>query len=346
MKDFKINFAPIQGYTDYTYRQNHQECFKGINEYYSPFLRLQHNGIIRNKDIKDVEPLNNAGINFVPQIIGGDIDEMSKLFTYLVEKGYKRVDVNLGCSFKMITRSGRGAGVLNNLEKIKAILELIQSFPTLSVSLKMRLGLNSVEDSIKLLPLINKANLHSVTLHAKLSTTSYDEDVDLEGFTLFYNDCTQDLYYDGNLKTVGDIEKIRQTFPKLKGVMIGRGLLADPALAEKYENMKTQNAKFIEEESYSRFEEEEKIGKMDYDLLSYDKEDLFLKDYATFHELLFKRYSNILEGGEHQILQKMKTIWEYFLPQTDKKSLKTIKKAKNLRVYSDVVNSIFKNYEI
>ena len=85
---------------------------------------------------------------------------------------------------------------------------------------------------------------------------------------------------------------------------------------------------------------------MDYDLLSYDKEDLFLKDYATFHELLFKRYSNILEGGEHQILQKMKTIWEYFLPQTDKKSLKTIKKAKNLRVYSDVVNSIFKNYEI
>ncbi len=35
----------------------------------------------------------------------------------------------------------------------------------------------------------------------------------------------------GDLLTVADIREVLEVFPRLKGVMLGRGLLANPALA-------------------------------------------------------------------------------------------------------------------
>jgi len=349
MKNFKINFAPLQGYTDYIFRQTHKECFGGIDEYYSPFLRLQHNNTLRNKDIRDVAPENNIAINCVPQIIGGNIEEIKTLFNYLSERDYKRVDINLGCPFSMIIHSGRGAKTLGDLEKIRAILSLIENNPQLSISLKMRLGLNTVEDSLKLLPYINKVNLHSIVLHARLAKAGYKGNVDMEGFTSFYNNCNHNLYYNGDLLTIKDINDIRNRFPKLSGVMIGRGLLYDPALALKYREYEfymEEEINSMEEESYSRFEEELKIKNINDYLTNCDNKSIYKEEYFRFHNLLLERYSKTLEGGEHQILQKMKTLWEYFLPQADKKTLKSIKKARNIRIYLDVVNSLFKNLEL
>lgn len=62
-----------------------------------------------------------------------------------------------------------------------------------------------------------------------------------------------------------------------------------------------------------------------------------------FHDLLLERYSKKLTGGEHQILSKMKTLWEYLLPEADKKVRKLIKKSNNLTQYNEAVNLIFRN---
>ena len=62
-----------------------------------------------------------------------------------------------------------------------------------------------------------------------------------------------------------------------------------------------------------------------------------------FHDLLLERYSEKLTGGEHQILSKMKTLWEYLLPDGDKKAHKLIKKSNNLTKYNEAVKLIFRN---
>ena len=62
-----------------------------------------------------------------------------------------------------------------------------------------------------------------------------------------------------------------------------------------------------------------------------------------FHDLLLERYSKKLTGGEHQILSKMKTLWEYLLPDDDKKARKLIKKSNNLTKYNEAVNLIFRS---
>lgn len=51
---------------------------------------------------------------------------------------------------------------------------------------------------------------------------------------LFAEMCQHPLVYNGDLHTPDDIRRIEEEYPDLDGVMIGRGLLANPALAMEY----------------------------------------------------------------------------------------------------------------
>ena len=58
--------------------------------------------------------------------------------------------------------------------------------------------------------------------------------------------------------------------------------------------------------------------------------------FSAFHEELFFAYSGVLQG-ESQLLSRMKALWEYFLPSTDRKILKKIRKATRLSQYKECV---------
>jgi len=305
-KKYKIDFAPVQGYTDFIYRRVHAMFFKGIESYFTPFQRIPQ----RNKDKKDVAPEHNDLSITVPQIIGGDAEEMSFLLNYLKNLGYKRADINFGCPFKMITNRGRGAGCFNDIKKIKTLL----NFPEgMDISLKMRLGWDNPSQILEILPYINDAKIYSLTIHARVGIQEYKGDTDPETFEKVYNNCAHPLFYNGDINTVDKANKILLRFPNLSGLMIGRGLLEDPALAFKIINQK-ENATEISD---------------------------FSDTYKSFHNELLKQYSDYLEGGDAQILQKMKTIWDYFLPETDKKSLKKIKKCRKLSDYNQITRNLF-----
>lgn len=62
----------------------------------------------------------------------------------------------------------------------------------------------------------------------------YKGETDKEAFEAFYKGCEHPLYYNGDILTLEDIQTVTERFPRLEGVMIGRGLLANPALAQEY----------------------------------------------------------------------------------------------------------------
>lgn len=66
-----------------------------------------------------------------------------------------------------------------------------------------------------------------------------------------------------------------------------------------------------------------------------------LRKFREFHDELFEQNGERLQG-DHQLLMKMKTFWEYFLPETDRKVLKKIKKANKVTQYNDAVAEAFK----
>ena len=304
--ELKIYAAPLQGFTEAPWRNAHSAVFGGVDAYYTPFVRLE-GGKVRNKDARDVQADNNKVDSLIPQIIAGEPDEMHRLVDYLHSMGYRRVDLNMGCPFPLIANRKKGSGILPYPDRVKALLEVMGEYTDIDFSVKMRLGWESADEWKALLPMLNDAPLCEVTLHPRIGRQQYKGTVDREQFAAFCTECTRPLVYNGDLTTVEDIERLKEEFPMLRGVMLGRGLLATPSLAVDYRTC-----------------------------VPMAQQELFGKVY-DMHRLMREHYERSIEGGDAQLLAKLKTMWEYLLPDMEKKSRKAIVKARNLQEYEEKV---------
>lgn len=305
---YKIEFAPLQGYTDAIYRTIHNKVFGGINSYYSPFIRLEK-GEVRQKDIKDILPENNENINLVPQIIVNSNEEFLKLTESVCNLGYKRIDINMGCPFPLQTKKGRGAAILQNTKHLEDIVESINSINDIDFSIKMRLGMDSAEDTKGALEIINKAKLHHLTIHPRIAKQQYKGEIDYQTFDYIYQNCLHPIIYNGDILSQEDIYNIINIYPKIDGIMIGRGLLAKPYLA-------------MELNKTIRLSVSERLSMI-----------------MKLHDAIYDHYSSVMQG-EHQLLLKMKTFWEYLDEEIGKKPYKAIKKSVNIKKYELAIRLI------
>lgn len=305
-----IHFAPLQGYTDAAYRQAHARIFGGVDTYYSPFVRVEH-GEIRRKDARDINPENNRGVHLIPQLIAPYPDKLEQIMSLFSGYNYREADINLGCPFPMLAKRHNGAGMLPYPEEVKELLiAATEKYPRFRFSVKLRLGWENANECLALLPLLNALPLSHIILHPRLGKQQYKGEVDLDGFEAFYNRCDKPLFYNGDLHTTEDIQAIAVRFPKLAGIVIGRGLLANPALAWEYRQGKRLSA------------------------------DEMAEKVRQLHTDVYNSYEEQLQGGETQLLMKMKSFWEYLLPEGNRKAKKTIHKTTKLTNYLAAVNEL------
>ena len=326
----KILFAPLQGYTTGIYRKAHAEIFGGVDAYYAPFLRIE-NGKPREKDLRDLENAhaecsgnadskcaenakgNGASYKVVPQIIANSINEFQALTDALLQKGFTEIDFNMGCPFPMQINRHRGAGLLSDVQTVQAIMDEIKKFSsaangTASVkfSVKMRLGQETPDEAFALLPILNDTPLAHITLHPRLGKQQYKGALDFGSFERFYSECKHPLVYNGDITSVSQICEMEQRYPKLAGIMIGRGLLARPSLAAEY---KTQS------------------------------ETEFTNKLLQMHQIIFENACQTYQG-DSQILSHIQSFWEYLEPNISKKAFKKIKKAGKLNEYIEAISML------
>lgn len=304
-----IHFAPLQGYTEAVYRNAHAAIFGGVESYYTPLVRFEK-GTFRNKDIRDIEPEKNEVPHLIPQLIGHEEEKVEAILALFIERGYKEADINMGCPFPMLAKRHNGSGILPFPEEVKRLLETVQKHPEIKFSVKMRLGWERADECLNLLPIMNALPLKHITMHPRLGKQQYKGSVDLEGFAAFAEACRHPLIYNGDIKSTEDIERIHSRFPSLAGIMIGRGLLENPALAIEYKERKTLSAEEM-------------------------KEKLF-----RMHKVVFTCYEEQLQGGEEQLLNKIKTFWEYLEPTIGHKAWKAIHKSTTLAKYNAALGLI------
>ena len=308
----KIYSAPLQGFTEAVWRNVHSEIFGGIDGYYTPFLRYEH-GEIGSKDIRDVERKNNTVENLVPQIIAATPEEMRPLLELIRNEGYKCVDINMGCSFPLQARKKHGAGILPHPDLVAGILDEVKRNSDITFSIKMRLGWEEKSEWKSLIEIINNAPLSHVTMHPRLGVEQYKRPVDMDAFAEFYEACKHPVVYNGDLLTLQDIRRVESAFPALKGIMLGRGLLANPALGSEYSAGQETT----------------------------DKELAVLvrKMHDRMHDVMVQRLQ-----GNTQYLSKLKPYWEYLLPDMLKRDKKAILKATAIDKYMQAVNEGLANY--
>lgn len=302
----KIYMAPLQGITEAPFRNLFARCFGGVDEYYTPFVRWEY-GAVRKKDLRDLNPEHNTVDTLIPQLIAGSSEEAEKIIPVILQFGYRRIDLNMGCAFPTLAKKGKGCGLMPHPEKVRELLTVTARHPEVDFSVKMRLGYENAQECLELLPLLNDTPLSRIVVHARVGLQQYKGDCDREAFARFADGCRHALVYNGDLSSVEDIMEVQRAFPGLEGVMIGRGLLAQPWMAAEYADGQT-------------WSQADRMQAM-----------------RRFHSDLFSHYEQALEGGEKQLLMKMKGFWEYMLPDGDRKMRKKIHKAQKTTDYTNAV---------
>ncbi|MBE7634580.1 tRNA-dihydrouridine synthase family protein [Tenacibaculum finnmarkense] len=311
---FTLLSSPLQGFTDFRFRNAQHKYFGGIDTYYAPYIRLNGKMVIKSSYKRDLLPENNNTLTVIPQVITNDPDEFLFVAKYVQSLGYKELNWNLGCPYPMVTKSGMGSGLICNPAKIDEVLHKAHNESDILVSMKMRMGYENSEEILNSFPILDKYPLKNIAIHARIGKQLYKGGVDLDAFQKCIDVAKHQLYYNGDITNVAGFKAMQERFPSISHFMIGRGLIADPFLPQMIKDNTTE----YPEDRWKIFE--------------------------AFHNEIYQQYDEALSGPT-PIKMKMLGFWEYFSKSFDnpQKTYKQIKKAGNQKKYQLAVKEILSN---
>ena len=311
-----IQMAPMEGLTTYIYRNAHAKYFGQLDKYYTPFLSLHKEKEFNHKEKQEIFPEHNKGLCVIPQVLTNSSEDFLCAAKKIQDLGYQEVNVNFGCPSGTVTTKEKGAGILANTERLQRFLEESFEKSPIDISIKTRIGMENPEEWEKLLEIYNQYPIKELIIHARVRQDFYQNKPNLEAYAYAERNSKNPICYNGDIFTAEDYRNLKQRFPDMQNVMLGRGLLSNPFLAEEIysENDQSKN-KDIKER---------------------------LNILKAFHDEIYEGYKSIMSGDQN-VLFKMKEIWTYMIkmwPEADK-TQKMIRKAKKCTEYEKALEELF-----
>lgn len=231
----KIYMAPMEGVTGFIYRNTFARFFGGIDKYYTPFISPGEHKNFKSRELKDVLPENNEGLNVAVQMLTNNAELFIVTAHRMKDFGYKEVNLNLGCPSGTVVSKGKGSGFLSFPEKLDAFLDEIYNSLAdtgLDISVKTRLGRYEPDEFYELLDIYNKYPVSELIIHPRVQKDMYKNKPRMEFFDYAVKHSKNRLVYNGDICTVEDYENIINAYPDVGAVMLGRGLISNPGLAK------------------------------------------------------------------------------------------------------------------
>ena len=305
----------MEGITGYVYRNVHHSFFpEGMSRYYTPFLNANQTLTFTNKEKKDVLPENNAalraaGIEVIPQILTRRAEEFVWAVKELTAAGYEEVNLNLGCPAPTVVNKGKGAGFLKDPddldEFLNAVFEALHD-AEVRISLKTRIGMYAAEEMDELMKVYNRYPVSELIIHPRVRQDFYRNHADLDAFGRAFAESHMPVVYNGDVTTPENACALTERFPQLQAVMIGRGLVANPALVREITGGKP----------------------------------LTQAEFKTFLQGLWDAYEGNMES-DMNVICKMKELWIYMgtMYEGSERYVRKIQKAQTKSEYkSSVLN--------
>ena len=308
----KIYFAPLEGITGYIFRNIHEEFYGHIDKYFAPFISPAENCPLTPRAQKDLLPENNNGIYTVPQILCCNSGYFIEAAKELEAIGYKEINLNLGCPSGTVCSKGRGAGFLTKPAMLRDFLEDIYSYSVpagVKISIKTRLGFKDPEEFPGLLEIFNLFPVSELIVHPRIRTDFYKGVTRKEFFAYAMEHSRNPLVYNGNIFSQDDYDELSGCFGRaLEPIMLGRGLISDPALAAK---------------------------------LKGDDEAFNIAKFRAFHDRIYHEYQKIMTP-DINVIYKMRELWTYWkdMFEGSDRDIKQLFKAKKYADYESTVLKI------
>lgn len=307
-------FAPMEGITGYIYRNAYHAFFGDkMDKYFAPFINANLSDSFKSRELNDILPENNKDIYLVPQIMTNRAKDFIHTSKKLKELGYDEINLNLGCPSKTVVSKSRGSGFLAKQKELNEFLEEIFESKITQISIKTRLGKDNPNEFYELIQIFNQYPLKELIIHPRIQQDFYNNKPNLDVFFDALKLSKNPVCYNGDIHTSLDYQEFVARFENVDRIMLGRGLLANPALIYEINRQK-------------------KLDK---------------KELKEFHNKIYCDYQAVL-FGEKNVLFKMKELWYYFIRlfSNNEKYAKKIKKSQRLYEYEAAVASLFEEQQI
>ena len=229
-----LAFAPMEGLTGFVFRQVHARHFTGADDWFIPFVTPTAQPKFTDRQLRELAPEVNAGLHAIPQLLTRRTPDFVWSAKALADMGYDEVNLNFGCPAGTVVAKGKGSGFLREPEAIDRFLdEIFSADLPIAISVKTRLGWASEDEFDRLVEVYNRYPMKRLTIHARLKTDMYKGSVRLETLDRLYPTLTMPVGYNGDITTPDDARAMTRRYEGLDHLMIGRALMADPALLRK-----------------------------------------------------------------------------------------------------------------
>ncbi len=322
----------MEGITGYPFRNAFQQCFPGIDRFYTPFLSANDTFSFTTREIRDTDPENNRVPDLVPQVITNNAEMFVWAVCEMVKLGYSEVNLNAGCPSGTVVAKGKGSGMLRSPDRLDEFFEesfellrkrginccseasMDEAAPSHSVriSVKTRLGIHDPAEAEDIIPIYNRYPISEIIVHGRVQKEFYKGDIHYDVFRSFIESSKHHLVYNGDICTKADYERILEMFPEIDTVMIGRGLLMNPSLVREIKGGKKASPEEIKH----------------------------------FHETLIDNYIPEM-GSDKNLLFKVKEYWSWLSKSFSgsERYMKDIRKARSLAEYRAAVRNLMANCE-
>lgn len=294
----------------------------------------------------DIAAFDDYAHQIVPQIMANKPETFIWAAKEMAALGYREVNLNLGCPAATVTNSHKGSGLLQDTdyldELLYGIFEGLKDEP-IDISLKTRLGFSDEAEAEQLMKIYAGYPVKELTIHARVREDFYKGEPRLEAFdnaVMIYraDGGRAKICYNGNVtgNILSDVpvtnkdesysenenntdwmkgrDVVMSRFSDLRcyneisAIMLGRGILSNPALAR-------------ELSGGSRLTASE------------------LKEYLT---LLYEGYETYIPE-ERNVIFKLLEHWAFlgYHFENSEKYIKAIRKARSKGEYMAAVNNIF-----
>ena len=312
-----LSLGPFQGITDAPFRNVFKRHFGGIDKFYTPFFTGIHKEEhAKNLQGEEIDPHYNDVETLTPQILSTDAEEILRFAKQCQQLGYKEINLNMGCPFPRVANKKRGCGLLPYPDKVEAMLERVFEEIDIKFSVKCRLGYFDPKEIDAILPIFNKFPISELIIHPRIGKQLYKGEADVERFKALIPYINAPLVYNGDIVSEESFNRISNAVQPVNQFMLGRGILANPFLAEQIKNDKAS---------------------------THDKTE-------RLHNYVIDLYEDRLHhaGGSPKVLGCMKELWSYLMNSFEEPQVvwRKIKKINALKEYEEAVETIFKEIAI
>ncbi|MEE8400113.1 MAG: tRNA dihydrouridine synthase DusB [Desulfobacterales bacterium] len=217
--------APLAGITHLPFRllAKREGCGLVCSE------MISANGLVRNgkKTVQLMESLPEEKPLSV-QIFGNDPAVMADAAQIAEASGADILDINLGCPVRKVLKTGSGAALMKDPERVKGLLRAVRASITIPLSIKIRTGWDPTgNQAIAIAKIAEDCGVDAIAVHPRTAPQGFGGRADWSIIASVKETVTIPVVGSGDIKAPQDALKMK-TETGCDGVMIGRASIGNP----------------------------------------------------------------------------------------------------------------------